>query len=391
MVQSRYIEEVFISFYTLITRAGVGIQHQDSNACDSFYQVILNGENFTQNQANFLLRILDKYKIVMLKHGLDYQEDLKTPIWKKSFRVLDTAKRIWVEKSENDKIYICLKFPFALKTAFDEEFKNLKGSIWDAERKIRKMPVYDSNIVQLQEFAKTHGFEVDESFLEITGEIEEIWQNAEDVVPRSAIINNEVVLINSSEWVDEWWQQQATKNVAHDLFLAKSMGYNLQKKPENLVEKIASSETNTFWVKTTKELFSLYHTVQGKICIILDRTGDTLGWLKNFVNDADNFGINRGEIKVCFRANKDDQTGLNQWIKDAGVGGTVDDGKILIFEYKPAKWLFKETQNVKILVTKNLYPSTNTLTKEWMSSHPCVVYLGDIKPSEARKQKIVEL
>ena len=391
MVQSRYIEDIFISFYNLIIRHSVGIQSQDLGACDSFHQVIYTGEYFTQNQANFLLRILDKYKIVMLKHGLDYQEDIKLPLWKKSFRVLDQAKRIWVEKAENEKIYVYLKFPFQLKTAFDEEFKNLKNSIWDAEKKIRKMSLYDSNIVQLHDFAKTHGFEVDESFFEIEGEIEEIWQNSDDVLPRCKVIDEEVVLVNGSEYVNEWWQQHATKNLSHDLMLAKSMGYTLQKIPENSVEKIAASTGNSFWVKTPAELFSLYHTVQGKICIILDRTADTLTWLKNFVADADNFGVNREEIKVCFREGKEKQTGLNQWIKDAGVGGTVEDGKILIFEHRPAKWLFKDQQTVKLLVTNNLYPSTNKLTQEWINTHPCVVYLGDIKPSEARKQKIVEL
>jgi hypothetical protein len=135
----------------------------------------------------------------------------------------------------------------------------------------------------------------------------------------------------------------------------------------------------------------LHKQIDGKICVILDRTSNTLDWLKNFVSCADESGISRQEIKVCFRENKDSTTGLNDWIKSAGVGGKVESGKILIFEFKPAKWLFKEQQDVKILVTNNLYPSTNQITKDWLNSHPCVIYLGDIKPSEQRGQKIVEL
>jgi hypothetical protein len=53
--------------------------------------------------------------------------------------------------------------------------------------------------------------------------------------------------------------------------------------------------------------------------------------------------------------------------------------------------LFKDEQDVKILVTNNIYPPTNTLAKEWFGSHPCVLYLGDTKPTEQRGQKIVEL
>jgi hypothetical protein len=94
---------------------------------------------------------------------------------------------------------------------------------------------------------------------------------------------------------------------------------------------------------------------------------------------------------VCFRESKNSDTGINGWIKHHNVGGRVEDGKILIFEYKPAKWLFKQSEDVKMLVTNNLYPPTNQVTKDWFESHPCVIYLGDIKPSEQRGQQIVEL
>jgi hypothetical protein len=113
--------------------------------------------------------------------------------------------------------------------------------------------------------------------------------------------------------------------------------------------------------------------------------------LTQFINDADTAGIDRNEIKVCFREPKEQDTGINEWIKTNGVGGKVETGRILIFEFKPAKWLFKEKESVKLLVSNNLYPPTNQLTKDWVGSHHCVIYLGDIKPSEQRGQNIVEL
>ena len=169
------------------------------------------------------------------------------------------------------------------------------------------------------------------------------------------------------------------------------MGFPLRKNPDTLVEKIASSTENSFWIKTNADLFSAIENVHGKICIVLDRTSDVLRWLKDFVADADKAGVKRDEIKVCFRENKDHKSGINDWIKLAGVGGKVEDGKILIFETKPAKWLFKESNDVKMLVTNNIYPPTNTLTRDWIYSHPCVIYLGETKPTEQRGQKIVEL
>ena len=169
------------------------------------------------------------------------------------------------------------------------------------------------------------------------------------------------------------------------------MGYLYRGKPHSIVEKIAASASNSFWLKTNIDLFQLYKSITGKVAIVLDRTANTVEWLTAFVNDADAAGVTRADIRVCFREPKDQNRGLNDWIKNNDVGGKVEDGKILIFEFKPAKWLFKEQERVTMLVSNNLYPSTNQITKDWFNTHPLVVYLGDIKPSEQRGQQIVEL
>ena len=282
-----------------------------------------------------------------------------------------------------------------LKKEFDDEFEEKQHgwsmSTWNHERKLRQLNVYDTNLIQLYEFAIRHNFEIDETFMIALGEVEEIWQNQDQVLPSCNIVGNMVVLENSSDETFAWWEEHFTGNIDSDLLLAKSMGYPYSGKPHTTIEKIAASTKNSFWIKSNKEFFEIYKSVNGKVCVVLDRTADILSWLKEFVADADAAGISRDEIKVCFRETKESNTGINDWIKSNGVGGKVEDGKILIFEYKPAKWLFKEQENVTMLVTNNLYPATNQTTKDWFSSHPCVIYLGDIKPSEQRGQQIVEL
>ena len=131
--------------------------------------------------------------------------------------------------------------------------------------------------------------------------------------------------------------------------------------------------------------------VNSRLAVVIDRSSDTLSWLQSFVQAADEAGVHREEIKVCFRENKDSETGVNEWIKLAGVGGKIEGGRIYIFEHKPAKWLFKDKEDITIIATNNLYPHTNQVTKDWLDSHPCVIYLGDIKPSEQKGKKIVEL
>jgi hypothetical protein len=395
MLKSVFAEDIFSLFTDLVTSGIISVQAQDHAPIISFYTRIYNGDPLTKNQANYILKILEKYKYVSAVAGLDYQKNLTNLQWRKPFRILDLSKSIFVERTETGQIEICLKFPFQLKTEFDAEISGgsllSKSSRWDPEEKVRRLNVYEYNLISLYEFANKHNFEIDESFMSVLADVEEIWQNADDVLPYSENTNLGVELKNAPPDAQEWWQQHRTETFENDLLLAKSMGFRLKKIPENPVEKIAASQENSFWVKDKDLFFSIYKKVSGKVCVILDRTSNTLQWLQSFVAEADKHSVSREEIKVCFRDAKDSTTGLNDWIKLAGVGGKVETGRILIFESKPAKWLFKDSQDVTMLVTNNLYPPTNTMAKEWFQSHPCVIYLGDIRPSEQRGQKIVEL
>jgi hypothetical protein len=227
--------------------------------------------------------------------------------------------------------------------------------------------------------------------MNVLSDVEEIWQNSEDAIPSSEYGTYGVQLKNASDETVEWWQSNKAGSISKDLLLAKSMGFLYQEKPRNLVEKIAANQENSFWMKTNQEFFQLAKSCPGKICVLLDRSSATLPWLQSFVADAEKSGVDREEIKVCFRDNKESTTGLNDWIKIAGVGGKVETGRILIFESKPAKWLFKADNDVTLLVTNNIFPPTNTMARDWFMCHPCVIYLGDTRPTETKGQKIVEL
>jgi hypothetical protein len=395
MLSSQYIEDAFIKFYDLAMIDEWPMQVQDMTAAGSFYSVIVQGKELTQNQANFILKLMAKYQAVALRSSFDYRDLLKNPQWKHPFRILDLSKKIFVEKDTDGSVWVCAKFPYQLKKEFDTEFEDQNSPVykapWDTERKLRKLYIYDVNLVQLYEFAQRHNFEIDDTFMIALSDVEEIWQNQDEILPSSALMANWVALSNNSKETQTWWNEHKTDRYESDLLLAKSMGYLYSGKSYTIAEKIAASPSNSFWIKTNFELFQLYKSINGKVAIVLDRTANTLEWLQSFINDAYTAGIPRSDIKVCFRENKDQNTGLNDWIKANEVGGKVEDGKILIFEFKPAKWLFKEQEHVTMLVSNNLYPSTNQITKDWFATHPLVVYLGDIKPSEQRGQKIVEL
>ena len=392
MQSSNYIEDVFLEFYYFVATNGIPLQMQDQAPVDSFFNVIIGESQLTEAQAGYILKLLNKYKNLTALRGLDYAAKLESPKWKNSFRVLDTSKRVYIETDNAGVVWVCLKFPYQLKKSFEDTLQSIKvASVWDAEDRVRKINLYQCNLVQIGEFVYNHGFEIDNSFLTVLGHVEEIWQNQFKISPRSIISNNAVELVNASDDALDFWLKNKTGKIENDLLLAKSMGFLLDKKPENSVERIASTKPNQYWVKDNESLLSLCDQIEGKICIVLDRVGKTTDWLKEFAKSVENYGIDPNLVKVCFRAEKNESTDLNEWVKEKGFGGNISDGKFLIFNHKPAKWLFKEPESVKILVSNNLYPSTNALTRDWFNSHSLVIYVGNIKPSEQRNQNIVEL
>jgi hypothetical protein len=394
MLPSEFAEDVFVEFYNLVSQQKISVQGQDFSPISSFHEKIINSGELTKNQANFLIKLLEKYKTISAMAGLDYGSKLADLKWQRPFRVLDLSKSIYVELREN-KLEICLKFPYQLKKEFEDEIASRDAlhthGLWDPEAKVRRLDFYHYNLIALYEFACKHNFEIDDSFMIALGDVEEIWQNQDDILPSSDLCADWVTLFNTSEGTQDWWRNNKTDCYESDLLLAKSMGYPYAGKPHTTIEKIAASQENSFWLKTNQEFFQLAKSCPGKICVLLDRSSATLPWLQSFVADAEKSGVNREEIKVCFRDNKESITGLNEWIKIAGVGGKVETGKILIFESKPAKWLFKASNDVTLVVTNNIFPPTNTMARDWFMCHPCVIYLGDTRPTETKGQKIVEL
>jgi len=395
MTTSLYIEDTYLEFFQLCMLNPSLLNPQDWSACDSFNNQIVNGNKFTNNQANFLLKILYKYKTLSKRFGLDYEQQLLSPEWRYEFRTLDLSKQVFVEYVE-DQIKICLKFPYSLKAVFDKEIDtttNHGSSSWDPDRKLRILNFYSFNIIQLYEFCQNNGFDIDNSFLELVSQVEEIWQHQDSILCFASVVDDTVVLNNATESSLEYWEQNKTGHKEQDMFLAKNMGYPIRiaNSSPTLVEKVCSNTNQLFWLDTTRKFFELYKTVGGITCILLDRnTKDIVKWLSDFIEVADQF-VDRDIIKVCFRDESIKNSNLNVWIKEHSLGGKVDDGKILIFFHKPPKWLFTKSIDVKIIVTNSYTPHNEPLTTSWIAGHPSVFYVGDIKPTPPRNKKIVNV
>jgi len=396
MAENTYIEDIFQEFYMRIALTLTVIDGQDTTALGNFYSLITAGNAITQAQSRYILKLLEKYKTAVISSDFDYRAQLANPKWKQPFRVLDETKRIFIEIDNNAKPWICLKHTFALKEKFNQDVIQTgqrDAGIWDPDLKIRKFPPYTINFVLLQKFINDHGFEVDESFLEYTATVEEIWQESMNFLPYCEVIDNTVILKNSNESTTEYFKKYKTENIFDNLLLAKSLGFKLENrtKPENLVEKITVTTATNFWLKDANKFFNLYKNINGHVCVIVDDSVSVKAWIEKFVTTGLQNGVPADEMRVCFRSRNDDDPEFNNWIKNNNLGGPIENARLLIFKNKPPKWLFKDNIDVKIIVVNRPFPPSSLIAQHWFSNHHCVIYLDELRPSVIKEKNIVNL
>ena len=391
-----YIEEIFVRFVDTASINRISMQVHDRNAAASFYQTLIQGDQITKNQAAYILKILNKYRN-MCEPYYNYKPHLDDPQWKKPFRVIDNSKKVWIEEDEGRRLWICFKFPFQLKEEFDNEIDstndfNYRGqSIWDRNRRVRKLSLYDYNIIQIHEFCKQREFEFDDTFMEALSSVEEIWQNQNGYLKKSIVVNGSVELENAPEDAAIFFEEKKTNRVSSDLMLAKNMGYTYTGIPKNMFETIASNENNKFFCKNIEQFLELSYGVEGKVVLILERGEETQNWIRDLASKIDELGYDKKDFRVCFRSSNKENPEFNKWVNENNFGGKISDAKFLIFQQKPAKWLFKDENDVIIVATNELLPGMNSTARALFNNHPCVVFIGEFKPVKNYKEEIVEL
>jgi hypothetical protein len=392
MSTSFFIEDIFINF-AKAAFSSADIDYKDSSAIDSFYFALLEKSQLTKLQAEFMLRLLRKYRTIVVGVNPAYSNSIDNPVWKNTFRVLDNSKTAKIVAGKDNQLEIRLKFPYAFKNEFDKAFGHIKSKVWDSELKENKIPLYNINLVVLYEFLLDSGFEIDNSILDALATIEEVWQNSEAINPHCTIVDGQVVLKNAAEDAINYWNEHRSSRLEQDILLAHRMSFQLKldRESNTLAEKIAAEDHSAYWCKEVDKFFQVHQSAGGVAVVILDRSENILDWLNKFIDSADRTGVSREDIKLCFRDDKNEGTKINDWIKSNNVGGKVDNGKIFVFRHKPAKWLFTNQLPVTIIGTNSLFPMTNLSTQKWVDSHNCVIYIGDIKASQIKGKNIVEL
>lgn len=384
MKTSQFIEQEFIKFYDSINT--LYLTSKEIEACDSFYDLCLRQTAFTEKQANYLKAILKKYYP-------EYDKNLK---FRHPFRLIDDSKKVYIDDTDN-KLSISFKFPYSFLEKFDSffigiNFDHSKISYWDNEQKARKIDFIKANFLKICEFVNQYDFQKDESFSKLEYDLQQALNEQDNIIPYSIIENDSIKLKNADPSAIEYFETNKLNDVFTNAFIAKTMGFPISiiKKDKSVLEKIISSKNQFFWMKQIEEFINLIDTVKTKTCIVLDRDEKEKEWLNSFVEIAKK-RIPQKKIRVCFRETQEKDPSFNNWVKENNLGGKVDDGDLYIFQYKPPKWILKHRTNMLFIATTMINPPSNTMTQDFFTAHPCVIHLGDIRPTIWRNKTIVEL
>lgn len=400
MLNRFYIEEIFLEFYSTMQENRLGMQPHDLKAASSFFITLSEGKDITEKQGAYILKILTKYRNTCAQF-YDYRDFLEKPIWSKPFRTVDNRKLVWIEQDDNKTYWICLKFPYAFKEHFDDSIGKSDQyinatTVWDQERKVRKLSLYDFNLVNLIEFLKSHDFEIMDSAIEALSQVEEIWNNQDHYIRSSTDTNGKITLQNAVEETQTYFDENKTDNINSNLLLAKNIGHIYNGKQNTVWKKIAGNKTNTFHCNDIQKFLKICYGVKGKIVILLDKPmvhdpDPAIQWVRKLAEHIDEGGYDKTDFRVCFRPSNKTDKDFNEWVSENGFGGKIDTAKFLIFREKPAKWLFKDEKDVIIVSSNELLPGLNSSGKSMLKSHPCVIYIGDYKPVKQFGETIVEL
>jgi len=96
MDKPTYIEDIFLEFHNRLVSVTT-VSQQDILASASFYNLISAGNNVTESQSRFMLKLLEKYKTYVSSLEFNYKENLVKPEWRQPFRILDDTKKIYIE------------------------------------------------------------------------------------------------------------------------------------------------------------------------------------------------------------------------------------------------------------------------------------------------------
>lgn len=361
MIEKYYIEDLFLDLYKILVKHDT-VDHKDRQALDDFYYIVISDKLLTEKQGNYLRRLMCKYT----DHDLEINLQVASATWKQKFRVVDLEKKLSISKDDH-RLTLDFKFPYDFKNIFDQEIGSSTVR-WNNDLKLSQIPFFSANFSWIMEFASKHNFTMENELYKLQADYEEIQNQREDIEPYSTNHGQEIILVNCSEDTQEYFDRNKKSVMIQDIYLAKQMGFPYRGTGiEDGFRGFFSDHKSIHEIDIDGLLrFGMY--VDKNLCIVLDKINDYISMAKKIVKVAENIGLDRSTIKICFREKNQLNCEFNQWIKSNGLGGPVISGKIFLFLGTPPKWYLREKINDAVFAISDQKRNMPVISKNLLLS-----------------------
>lgn len=323
---------------------------RDARVLRSLSTAVTTHTFITENQSKLLLKIIIEHieKIRILVE--DVEDIIKTPIWSKSFRVVESYKKLYIsQSSENLHINIEFTFSSSLRNTISALQKQISGLVQVHPGKLYQADLTENNIVELISALEPLGFEIEEK-LENYYKIIKSWSENEikDQYKIDTIIYpNFQKVITADLGIETAIDTNIIndRSIRYQYFTEKS-----PKKPENLTEVLANRTSTRCWanrkeINLIDILESLEKLKRFPLMVIFDIADPEkcLEELKNLNQSLEKFGIFES-VGIYFRlSNIGTGKDFNQLIATKSYNCQLDsDTKIIgVANGKIPKFLLK--------------------------------------------------
>ena len=229
------------------------LSNRDSHVLRSLARIASSPNFITENQGKLVVKILKENSGKIPFFQEEINQLLSNPLWSKSFRKIDTVKKIFIESTPSGEKVITIEFTFssAIRKILQDLSKNLTGLSASQNGKEYQVDLTEKNIVLLVETLSPHGFEIDEKIKNFYDTIKS-WSKSE--------IFGQFNLTNITH---QNFQKHITSDLGletaidQNIILDRSIRYqyfykNQEKEPSTLTEEIAFRKNTRIWVDKNK-------------------------------------------------------------------------------------------------------------------------------------------
>lgn len=320
----------------------------DSNIIYSLSNQIINGNSFTEKQANLAVKLAKKYqKKLSLALKIDLTDAVNSPTFKFPLRVISQNRSVTVHRQENGKTaIISVIFPFddnlISKIKLYKRNLNLHTNTvnWNHEKKSWDFDLREDHVDWISKNLVNSSFLVDDLFKDFVTQIEEIKSNMTNYIPMVCKENNSYIFKNVSEKIP----QPKDQNVVSVLVEAKKYGIytwsdeigeeirklNLN---QNIYDILNDNKTTHINIKNEKvSITDLKEIIFNSLpLLVIIPGGSELAHLESCVEFFEKNNIDKDSMSVLFRLDGERGKTCNSFIKDSKINNPINENTKVVF------------------------------------------------------------